>query len=206
MNTTGKTTDFAILLRKGDEGAFEQLFNTYYPRLRHFASKYITDDLEAEDVVQDCFVRLYEQRKHIIHDSVSSLLFTMVRNQCLNYLKHQVLVHGFQHDELHRKYEAEQLYALDMKGSADEPLIIEELKAQLQRIMDQLPQRSQEIFYLSRQKGLKNKEIAEQLGISVKVVEKHISKVLAAFRENIRQNPDFDSITLILLYYLLLAG
>lgn len=190
-------------LRRGDSETYSWLFRTYYPRLKRYAGKFITDDWVAEDVVQDSFVRLFERREELSGEAVSALLYTMVRNRCLNYLKHQVLVRCYQHDVQQRQADSERLYALDMKGCADEPLIMEELERQLTHVMEQLPQRSQEIFYLSRQKNMKNKEIAECLGISVKVVEKHISKVLAALRNNIRHNADFEGTLALLLYYML---
>lgn len=204
MQLESDTTTFISRLQQGDEEAFEWLFKTYYPRLKRFASKFLTGDGVAEDVVQDSFVRLFEHRDQLSGEALSSLLFTMVRNQCLNYLKHQALVQGYQHETLKQQNDSERLYAFDMKGRADEPLLMEELQRQLHQVMEQLPQRSQEIFYLSRQKGMKNKEIAEQLGISVKAVEKHISKVLAALRENIRRNSDFESFIALLLYYMMM--
>jgi DNA-directed RNA polymerase specialized sigma24 family protein len=88
-------TDEKILLQeiKGGNGeAFEFLFNSYYPRLRGYAARFVNDDEAVRDIIQESFLKFWEKRDLIEAVSVSSLLFAMVRNACLNYLKHLRLV------------------------------------------------------------------------------------------------------------------
>lgn len=181
-------------LRNGDATAYATLFSTYFQRLCRYAMRFVHDDDAAEDLVQDCFLRLYERRGQLTATSLSSLLFTMVRNRCLNYLKHQVLVEGYQVDALRQQAGSEQLYALDMTGNADAAVLYDDLKRQLNAVIDSLPPRTREVFAMSRYDGMKNKEIAATLGISEKVVEKHISKALAALRSGLRRKQDTDSL------------
>ena len=68
---------------------FEQIFMEYYPRLATFAGKFVPDET-AEDIVQECFLKIWEN-PHIELRNVSSLLFTMVRNACLNELRHRAV-------------------------------------------------------------------------------------------------------------------
>ena len=78
-------------IQQGNQRAFEFLFKSYYPRLRHFASRFV-DETTAEDITQECFLKIWEMRSEIRNPNIASLLFTMVRNACLNHLKHIALV------------------------------------------------------------------------------------------------------------------
>ena len=180
------------------------LFSTYYLRLCRYAMRFVREESATEDLVQDCFLRLYERRAELTPVSVSSLLFTMVRNRCLNYLKHQVLVEGYQTDALRQPSGSEQLYALDMTGNADAAVLYDDLKHQLDAIIAGLSPRTREIFSMSRSQGLSNKEIGEALDISVKVVEKHITKALSALRSGLKDNADIDYPLVVALLLLLL--
>ena len=95
-------TDEKTLLREiknGNGEAFEFLFNSYYPRLRGYAARFVTDEEAVRDIIQESFLRFWEKRDLIEAVSISSLLFAMVRNACLNYLKHLQLVeqHNLEH-------------------------------------------------------------------------------------------------------------
>lgn len=167
------------------EMAFHRIFGIYYPRLRNFALRFISDEDDAEDIIQDVFGKLWLRRGSLSYVSLSSLLLTMTRNGCLNFLRHKGFV-----DEYNRQYkssygDAERLYYLDMLGNADEQLLYDELLQKIKGVVDSLPPRTQEVFRMSREQGLKNREIAEKLGITVKVVEKHISRCLAALRASL---------------------
>lgn len=197
-------TDSQILMddiRGGRSEAFEYLFKTYYPRLRSYASHFIADVDDTEDIVQDCFTRLWEHRETLTYISLSALLFTMVRNGCLNYLKHKSLVNSYEVDFLAHVSGNEQLYNYDFLDKADAPLLYEELRGQIEKVMETLTPRSRQIFTMSRFEGLKNREIAAELGISVKVVEKHITKALSAFRTHFRKGVTSDAQYLLLVWF-----
>lgn len=192
MRTVTDNVALFEALRSGDATAYATLFSMYYLRLCRYAMRFVRDEAAAEDLVQDCFLRPYERREQLTPTSVSSLLFTMVRNRCLNHLKHQVLVEGYQADAMRQQSGSEQLYALDMTGNADATVLYEDLKHQLDAIIAGLSPRTREIFAMSRSQGMTNKEIAEALDISVKVVEKHITKALSALRSGLKGNADID--------------
>lgn len=169
-------------LKLGKAGAFEFVFKTYQPRLRAYASRFITSPDDLNDILQDCFVRLWENRERLTRISISSLLYTMVRNACLNFLRHQMVANQYSFDELPQQQGAEQLYSLIFNHNAEEELVYEELRRQINEVLDSLPEQSKTIFKMSREEDLLNREIAERLGISVKTVEYHITKVLCALR------------------------
>jgi RNA polymerase sigma-70 factor (family 1) len=185
-------TDNELLIdevREGKAEAYEYVFKTFYPRLRNYASHFVADVDDTEDILQDCFVRLWERRQTLTYVSLQALLFTMVRNGCLNYLKHQAIVNGYQVDHLAHVAGEERLYNYDMLNSTDTELLYDELQRQIDRVMERLSPRTRQIFIMSRTEGMKNREIAQQLGISVKIVERHIGKALSLFRKNISQSP-----------------
>lgn len=173
-------------IHNGDADAFEYVFKTYYPRLRNYAKRYVSDADDLEDILQNAFIHLWERRESITFISISALLFTIVRNGCLNYLKHQALVNGYEQAMQDKAAGAEALYSIDMKGYADSDTLYNELTQQIEQVMQELPPRCREIFTMSRFEGLKNREIADRLGISIKVVEKHISKALTIFRAQLK--------------------
>lgn len=189
-------------LSAGRKEAFEYLFTTYYPRLRNYASHFIADVDDVEDIIQDCFVSLWNRRTMLTGISLSSMLFTMVRNGCLNFLKHKAIAQGYNAEELKHISGSEALYNLDFLGSADEELLYNELRRQIDEVLSNLPERSRQVFVMSRFEGLKNKEIAERLDISVKVVEKHITKSLAMLRKQILRHGNAE-LCLILLSWTL---
>ena len=179
-----KYRDEHILLQEiknGQTEAFEYLFRTYYPRLRGYASRFVNDDEVVRDLLQDCFLRFWEKREMLEPVSLLSLLFVMVRNACLNYLKRLQLVEQESLDYLREQSGCEGLYLLDFGVNPEHRMLYDELQSQVRQVLDSLPNRSREIFVMSRFDGLKNREIAEQLHISTTAVEKHISKALKAF-------------------------
>lgn len=110
----------------------------------------------------------------------------MVRNSCLNYLKHQSLIENISIDSIYDNYGEERLYSSDMMETPDEIILRKELMSLFHKAVSMLSERTREVFILSRFHGLKNREIADRLGISVKAVEKHISKsmkIISSFWE-----------------------
>ena len=199
MQPYTNNSELFAAIKEGDTGAFEYLFKTYHPRLRNYASRFVQDEGELDDIIQDCFVRLWEQRTALTDISLSSLLFTMVRNRCLNYLRHKTCTTICKIDALLNQQGSEQLYAMDMHHQPDEETICAELTREIAQILDSLPPRCREVFVLSRFEGLKNREIAEQLGISVKVVEKQMTKALTTFRKMLAAEPKQSTRRLLLL-------
>lgn len=123
-------------------------------------------------------------------------------NGCLNFLKHKAIAEGYNALELQLLNGSEALYNYDLLGSADEELLYDELQRQIADVLRRLPERSRQVFVMSRFEGLKNKEIAERLDISVKVVEKHVTKSLAMLRKHILRHGNAE-LCLILLSWTL---
>lgn len=189
-------------IRKGNEQAFEFIFKSYYPRLRGYASRFVRDNEIAKDIVQESFLKFWEKRDIIEAVSISSLLFAMVRNACLNYLKHLQVVEQHNIDYLAVIEGHEELYCLDFNLSPEYALLYKELKEQVKIVIDSLPPRCREVFFMSRFKKMKNREIADKLNVSTTAVEKHIAKALAIFSLHFKDKYPMDVYLAILAWLL----
>lgn len=186
-------------LQTDNEDAYRYLFSTYHSRLQRYAMHFISDTDTVDDIIQDSFLRFWEKRHAITFTSVQALLFRIMRNNCLNYLRNKAVQQKHTVSNTDEEEAWERLYYTDFFDSPDHDLLYKELRMQIESALDELSERSQEIFRISRFEGLKNHEIAERLGISVKIVERHIGRALKLL------NNRFKDIRPYLLQILLLA-
>lgn len=165
----------------------EQLFYSCSSRLVTYAGRMLQDGDMANDLVQDIFVRFWEKYKGTDSDHWEGVLYTMTRNRCLDQLKHLHVQHRLLGREI-TETEFEKLIIEDLTGTlsvTDDKLLVRELNRELEAIIASMPDKCREVFTLSRQEGLGNEEIARRLGISVKAVEKHITKALRILRSRL---------------------
>lgn len=185
------------LIKLGDQKALELLFAIYFPRLNDFACKVVRDDVISQDIVQEVFVKIWEKRAEIEPINLEAFLFRLVRNRCIDYIKHlKVINNRMQEIQISSKYE--ELYRIDFVGDEPYVLIEQELKQKIEKTIDSLPERCREVFILSRMNGLKNKEIAEKLDINIKNVERHLSRAMQSFRENFTEELPLAIVILVL--------
>ncbi len=190
------------LIKNNQNEAFKFLFQKYYSRLLGYAIRFVQEREIAEDIIQEVFISFWEKRHFLKSISLSSLLFCMVRNASINYLKQKVLVEKYPIEFIENIDGEEKLYTLDFALSADEETLYEDLKKRIQEALSVLPERSREIFLLSRFNGLKNKEIASKLDISTTAVEKHISKSLKKISSYLKDNVDYNDYIIIISIFL----
>mgnify|MGYP001404352953 CR=1 FL=1 len=173
-----KNEELLAGLRRKDLKAFEEIFFKYHGRLVLFAHKF-TGDLEvARDIVQDAFLVLWEKSETItINDSPKSYLFQAVKNKALNYNRH-LLVRQSVKNELVSKIYAEEKKFYSNTENPFFSLLEKEVEQKIESVIAGMPRKCQTVFKMSRKENLKNKEIAANLNISVKMVEKYISKAL----------------------------
>lgn len=166
-------------LRNKDKRAFELVFNEYFNILRSYAMRFMDDVEDAEEIIQDVFVKFWEKCDSLAPDSsIKSYLYRSVHNTCLNTIKHQKV------KDTYRQY-----VIGFMEASHDMPDFDRGEVNTQERIFDEvnkLPPRCSEIFKLSRYEGLKYQEIAEHLNISIKTVEVQMGKALKILRETLR--------------------
>jgi RNA polymerase sigma-70 factor (ECF subfamily) len=179
-------------IKKENSDAFEYLFRNYYPRLCGYAARFIDNRIVVEDIIQECFMKIWEKKEILKSISVSSLLFAMVRNECLDYLKHSVIVEQHRIEYLATIEGEEKLYYADFLFDPEYATLYKELEEQIHLVIDKLPDRCKDVFVLSRFEGMKNREIAEKLHISAKAVENHISKALSVFSNHFKNKYPID--------------
>lgn len=186
-------------VRAGDQKAFELLFSIYFARLNDFAKNVVKDEIISQDIVQEVFVKVWEERAKIETLNMEAYFFRLVRNRCIDYIKHlKVINNRIQEIRVLSKYE--ELYRIDFIGNEPYVLIEQELKNRIEITIRSLPERCREVFLLSRIEGLKNKEIAEKLDINIKNVERHLSRALQSFRKNFNEELPIALIALIIKY------
>lgn len=160
-------------LRDGDESAFESVFRTWYAPLVRFATRLVGDSARAEEIVQDTMLALWRSRERLsAHTSAQAWLFHATRNRALNQVRHD----GIASRAALRLVVALAAAARDSGSDADRALLDAELHAAIDKAVTALPPRCREVFMLSRTGGMRQIQIAQRLGISIKSVEAHITK------------------------------
>jgi RNA polymerase sigma-70 factor (ECF subfamily) len=160
---------------------FDEIFRHYSTSLFYYACKFV-DDEAARDIVQDIFVKLWSDEKLSIKLSLNALLFTMVRNSCLQQLEKQKVRNKYLESNKLLLQEEELHFYIEEKSS----LIEQEVENKLNEVLNVLPDRCRQIFVMSRFENKKNKAIAEELDISVKAVEKQITRALSTIRTELK--------------------
>ncbi len=166
-------------INKGDLATFEQVFRALYPELCAYANRFLKDLDFAEESVQDVFYNLWEKRgKLAVETSLTSYLYRAVKNKCLQSIEHRAV------ELKYEQYFKRQKDYDDVDASG--PVQISELNEIIKKTLDELPPRCSSIFRLNRFEGLRYKEIAQKLSLSVKTVEANMGKALKLFRENLK--------------------
>ena len=175
-----RDTEIIGRIRKGHVGQFELLFRSSYVSLVRYAKTLIKDHDTAEEIVQDLFFRLWQDKEKLnIESSLNGYLFRSVHNKCLHYIEHNRVVERHAEDILNRQAERQE--------SPSDILNYKELQEKVARILERLPERCGKIFTMSRFEGLKYNEIAEKLSVSVKTVEANMGRALKEFRKELTQ-------------------
>ena len=176
-------------LNKGDSFAFEVLFYKYRGKIKGFATKMAPTQIDPEEIVQEVFVRVWLKKETIGPDkNFQSFLFSMTKNLVLDHLKSAVnrklyfVGAHFQQDLLIEE-DAETKYQADQEEK-------------MLSLIQEIPERRREIFYLSRFQGMTYKQIAEKLNISENTVDSQIRNALSFLRKEFRKIT-----TLIFLYF-----
>lgn len=162
-------------IREGNERIFEETFRKYYQSLCNYANSILKEMDEAEEVVQNLFLSIWEKRSDLeISISLKSYLYRAVHNHCLNRIKHLKVREEYQQ------------YAVNFYDasyeSVSQTVMKNELETKIEEAIKKLPEQCRLIFRMSRFEELKYHEIAEQLELSPKTVENQIGKALKILR------------------------
>jgi RNA polymerase sigma-19 factor, ECF subfamily len=164
-------------LRTGDEGAFEAMFRAYAASLCDFAFSYVRTRETAEEIVQDLFCWIWEQRFTLeMPHGVRAWLFTAVRNRSLNALRNRK-TELLMYDRVQRDARVS-----TPAVAADAELSARDLSNAAARVVAAMPERSREAFTLIRQQHLSYAEAGQVMGVSPKTVEIHMTRAMATLR------------------------
>ena len=165
-------------IKMDDSEAYEKVFRAYYRPMTSYAFRFLGNLSESESVVQDVFLRLWQKRAEImITSSLMHYLFRSVKNHCINFLEHE---------RIKTKYQAVVIQNEADRNDYPEFFPELDLMKRIETAIAALPPKRQEIFRLAREEGLKYREIADRLELSVKTVETQMSMALKQLRESLK--------------------
>ncbi|MFT3738117.1 MAG: RNA polymerase sigma-70 factor [Breznakibacter sp.] len=165
---------------------FNAVYAEYYPKSYAFVKSYVHDAMATEDIVSDTLVRLWERMGIETIDPIAPFLFTMLKNKCLDYLKHQSIRQDV-HQDLKCTLERElQVRILSLESTDPLEIFSHEIQHIVDETLQALPSKTRDVFVMSRYGNKPHKEIAEKQGISVKGVDYHISLSVKALRSALK--------------------
>ncbi|MEO6524345.1 MAG: RNA polymerase sigma-70 factor [Mucilaginibacter sp.] len=195
LSKTPTDEELILLIAKDNTIAFKMLYNRYWKKMLAKAYGQLRSYTLAEEVVQDAFINLWKRRhtitlKYTFHTYIASVVRYEVMTQLAKKNKQPLYI-----DDLEIPAVAD--------NATQQWLDFDELKLQIESLVDTLPDKCRLVFKLSRDKGLSDKQIAENLAISSKTVEAHISKALKTLRLSLN---NFLCLTLFSCVLVYLAG
>lgn len=173
--------DLVQKIKEGDQKSFDEVFYKYSERLYWFAFRYLKNKEDAEEVVQDVFVSLWNNRHNINEQlSFSGYLYTIAKNTIFKQNRRNT------YDQTFKQY---LLNTVDLhQNKTENDLIFEDLRKLADQTIDTFPKQRKLIYKLSRDKGLSYKEIAQTLDISERTVESHIRLALKTLKSTLDQH------------------
>lgn len=172
------TNELLTRLKKGDVLAFDLVYELYSHKLFSFVFRILKNEAEADDIVQEVFVKIWESR-HKLEDYklLNSYIFTIAYNNSIDLIRKRI--NNAKYLE-HLKNSA----VINVTPNVISQIEFNELNIQSEKLIENLPTRQKQVYLLHREEGLTYPEIAERLGISKNTVENHMVKALKYLREN----------------------
>ncbi len=177
------------LLKSGDRVAFGAVFEKYAARLYRFSFHFFRNEADAEEIVQETFLKIWETRERIdVQQHFNTYLITIAKHQIYDVIKHK-----FVEQKHHQRIFENSLTSY----SIEDDFVLQNLMELLLSCIEQLPPQQREVMLL-RNKGLNNQEIAEKLDLSVRTVETHVSHALKILRTYFMKNREIATLLLTL--------
>ena len=176
-----------VNLHNDKKSDFSRVYSIYFPKLVRFAREFVLSTEDAENIIQDIFIYLWEHQE--ILGSLSNLnafLFVLVKNRCIDFIRQKKLVER-KREEFEMVMDKElQLKMYALQQFDENALSADDIEVILNNAINSLPEKCREVFILSRMEGLKYREIAERLNISTKTVENQIITALRKLRVELK--------------------
>ncbi len=170
--------DWVLKIQKGDEQAFECLFKEHYYHLSRFAWRYVKSKAIAEELVQEVFANIWENRRSWSPSGpIRGYLYQAVKHRALDHLKHEEVRQEYDPKWMKNKENP----TIDFEDSRRK----QQLKQAINKEIEALPSRSKMTYKLHRYDGLTYREIAEVMDVSVKTVESQMTRTLKRLRKRL---------------------
>ncbi|PKP50476.1 MAG: hypothetical protein CVT94_01520 [Bacteroidetes bacterium HGW-Bacteroidetes-11] len=154
-------------LKRGDKKAFEEIFRKYREKVYYFAIRYYNSPEDAENVVQDVFIKIWDERAGLKEElSLNNYIYTITKNHLFNIQRKKI------NEKAYREYITGHL---TQSTNLENELIYADLKEKIDKVIDELPAQRRKVFQLGNIEGFSNKEVAALLSLSVRTIEVHKS-------------------------------
>lgn len=189
---TNSDAEIARHIRTGDKEAYRELFERYAPAIYNFAFSYLKTEVDSEGLVQDVFLKIWE-KKDALNSSknIKSYLFKIAVNSIYDIIRKKNIQHAF-NDFARLNYTKAEDFTWH-------EVIYEDMLSQLNVLVAKLPEKQQQIFWMNKEEGLSNEEIAKKLNLSKRTVENQLYRALVFLKENFKNNSPL-ALLFILLY------
>ena len=155
---------------------FEEIYVSYFSRMKGFAQEYVLSEEDAENIVQDVFTELWERKELLTYNiNLVAFLFTSIKNRCIDHLRHNIVVREAV-NQLQEEYQITLKVKLASLELFDQSLLSEQdIEKIISDVINSLPDKCREIFIKSKIEGKKQKDIASEMNISLKTVENQMN-------------------------------
>ncbi|MBK3516758.1 RNA polymerase sigma factor [Carboxylicivirga marina] len=178
-------------LSKGDIKAFDRLFEYYSSKLYAFVLKYLKSEVEAEGMVQEVFIKIWNKRASLdAEKSFQSYLFTITFNQIKRHFEKRQVISGM----------VDVLAPEIADNSTEKSILYRSILHQVIDLLNELPEKKRKIFEMSRFEGLPSKEIAQKIGLAPKTIDNQISEVIHYLKDRV----DISEIAIALFFFLVI--
>ncbi|WP_346856620.1 RNA polymerase sigma-70 factor [uncultured Draconibacterium sp.] len=171
--------DLTRRVKSGEKEAYQALFERYAPKIYHFALSYLKSTADSEELVQDVFLKVWEKRDILdASQNIKAFIFKIAINTIYDFIRRKNIENAFQEF-------SKANYAADSNNTWD-TVIFEEMQTTINSLVAQMPEQRKKIFKLSKNKGLSNDEIAQELNLSKRTVENQLYRALLFLKEHLR--------------------
>jgi len=168
-------------IRESNKGAYQELFDRYAPRIYHFSVSYLKCRADAEELVQEVFLKIWEKRETLDHTkNFKAFIFKIAVNTIYDFIRKKNMETAFA-DFARSNFEK-------TSDQTWHTVIFDEMTENLSRLISKLPEQQRNIFLLSKEEGLSNDKIAEKLNLSKRTVENHLYRAVTFLKEHFHYN------------------